>query len=150
MIYIERLGVMYMLKLRYDDFGSYAGTCWRMLFVYALMPWMRKYRKSEDNIRISDFKFAANRMWTGRMPPSKKEFRDDKTSGKSIELSNLEGSEDSKETETLITTLKQQNSELKKESHLMRHLLFQPKSGIQNIISNSCPPGMFTGPHPLD
>lgn len=42
--YLERLGVMYLMKLQHDDFGSYAGTCWRMLFVYALAPWMRTHR----------------------------------------------------------------------------------------------------------
>jgi hypothetical protein len=42
--YLERLGVMYLMKLRHDDFGSYAGTCWRMLFVYAIAPWMRTHR----------------------------------------------------------------------------------------------------------
>lgn len=47
--YLERLGVMYLLKLGHDDFGNYAGTCWRMLFVYALVPWMRKHRISDGN-----------------------------------------------------------------------------------------------------
>jgi hypothetical protein len=43
--YIEMIGVMYLMKLRYrDHFGSRAGTAWRLLFVYALMPWMHKYR----------------------------------------------------------------------------------------------------------
>ncbi|CAB9514932.1 expressed unknown protein [Seminavis robusta] len=43
--YIEQLGVIYLMKLRYsDDFGNRAGTCWRLLFVYALMPWLSKYR----------------------------------------------------------------------------------------------------------
>lgn len=42
--YLERLGAMYLMKLRHDDFVSYAGTCWRMLFVYALAPWMRTHR----------------------------------------------------------------------------------------------------------
>jgi len=43
--YIERLGVMYMMKLRYGHrFGRQAGSIWRLLFVFALMPWLRKYR----------------------------------------------------------------------------------------------------------
>jgi len=43
--YIERLGVMYMLKLRYGKpFMTRAGRYWRILFTLALMPWMRKYR----------------------------------------------------------------------------------------------------------
>lgn len=43
--YIETLGVMYLMKLRYgENFGKTAGSCWRLLFVYALMPWLHKYR----------------------------------------------------------------------------------------------------------
>ena len=43
--YIERLGLLYMLKLRNGKhFGTQAGAGWRMLFVLALLPWMRKYR----------------------------------------------------------------------------------------------------------
>ena len=60
------MGAMYMMSLRHDDFGSYAGSCWRLLFVYALSPWMRKYRNRNGS--VSDFKFAANRLWTGRLP----------------------------------------------------------------------------------
>jgi septal ring factor EnvC (AmiA/AmiB activator) len=36
---------MYMMKLRHGDrFGDAVGTSWRLLFVYALFPWIRKYR----------------------------------------------------------------------------------------------------------
>jgi hypothetical protein len=43
--YIETLGVMYLMKLRYgENFGKTAGSCWRLLFVYALMPWLHRYR----------------------------------------------------------------------------------------------------------
>lgn len=43
--YIELLGCMYLLKLRYGDhFGNRGGSTWRLLFVYSLMPWMHKYR----------------------------------------------------------------------------------------------------------
>jgi hypothetical protein len=43
--YIETLGTMYLMKLRYPGhFGQRAGSAWRLLFVYALMPWMHKYR----------------------------------------------------------------------------------------------------------
>lgn len=43
--FLERLGVMYMLKLKYgDDFVTRAGAAWRMIFVLTLFPWMRKYR----------------------------------------------------------------------------------------------------------
>ena len=43
--YIELLGMVYLMKLRFaDDFGNYAGTVWRLLFVYALFPWLHQYR----------------------------------------------------------------------------------------------------------
>ena len=49
--YIELLGVMYLMKLRYgDSFGQRAGSCWRLIFVYALMPWMHKYRIHIESI----------------------------------------------------------------------------------------------------
>jgi hypothetical protein len=43
--YIERLGLLYMLKVRYgDSFAMRSGSCWRLLFTVALMPWFRKFR----------------------------------------------------------------------------------------------------------
>jgi hypothetical protein len=43
--YIELLGKIYLLKLRYGtNFGNTAGSCWRLIFVYALLPWLQKYR----------------------------------------------------------------------------------------------------------
>jgi hypothetical protein len=43
--YIELLGTMYLYKLRYaESFGKTAGSCWRLLFVYGLMPWLHHYR----------------------------------------------------------------------------------------------------------
>eukprot|EP00977_Amphora_coffeiformis_P021256 scaffold9085_cov215-Amphora_coffeaeformis.AAC.24 len=47
--YISVLGTMYLMKLRYKtDFGTTAGSCWRLIFVYALMPWLQKYRILDD------------------------------------------------------------------------------------------------------
>jgi len=43
--YINLLGVMYLMKLRYGEhFGRRAGSTWRLIFVHALMPWLNKYR----------------------------------------------------------------------------------------------------------
>lgn len=43
--YIEQLGMIYLTKLRYErHFGTRAGSTWRLLFVYALMPWLHRYR----------------------------------------------------------------------------------------------------------
>lgn len=43
--YIDLLGVIYLMKLRHgDEFGNRAGATWRLIFVYALMPWLHKYR----------------------------------------------------------------------------------------------------------
>jgi hypothetical protein len=43
--YIELLGVLYMMKLRFGkNFGDGAGSTWRLLFVYALFPWLHQYR----------------------------------------------------------------------------------------------------------
>ncbi|EED94555.1 predicted protein [Thalassiosira pseudonana CCMP1335] len=54
--YLERIGSIYMMKLRYGDrFGREAGTAWRLLFVFALMPWLRRYRiRAEENNVASD------------------------------------------------------------------------------------------------
>ena len=50
--YMERLGQLYMLKLRHsDDFGLTAGSAWRIIVVQALMPWLRRYRIDEDEYR---------------------------------------------------------------------------------------------------
>ena len=110
------------MKLRHEKFGSYPGTCWRLLFIFALMPWMRKYRLNRDNIDVSSFRFAAMRMWSGRMP---KDVPINATiDGESFELKQS-NSELQKEIAKLkrdhdmlrqeMIVLKQSNSELQKE-----------------------------------
>lgn len=56
--FIEILGTMYLMKLRYArHFGSRAGSAWRLIFIYALLPWMHQYRilgddtNSDDNLK---------------------------------------------------------------------------------------------------
>jgi len=50
--YIELLGLMYLMKLRHkENFGSAAGTAWRLLFVDALMPWLKKDRIQDSFVR---------------------------------------------------------------------------------------------------
>jgi hypothetical protein len=51
--YIERLGAMYLMRLRHKSFGSDAGGCWRQLFVLTLMPWLMKHRVFHEQ-RCSD------------------------------------------------------------------------------------------------
>lgn len=46
--YIERLCVLYMMKLKNNKFCSEAGACWRLLFVSTLMPWMVQHRVFSD------------------------------------------------------------------------------------------------------
>ena len=156
--YIERLGIMYMLALRYNDFGSRRCSCWRMLFVYALLPWMRKYRRKGDNDTIgSDFKFAANRMWTGRMPPKSSEEEEEEEVNRISPLDSVQKSEGvdysrnkDKSGVLSVESLQQQNEVLKRENELMRHLLSTKQEGIHsmlgsyNILSNSCPPNLFS------
>lgn len=126
--YLERMGVMYMMKMRHDDFGNYAGTCWRMLFIYALVPWMRKYRNSEDSLGVTGFKFVASRMWTGRMP-AKSEI---------VEKSNAPIVACDSDVRSL-GILMRENEILKRENEMMRCMLFQRES-VRTNIATSCPP----------
>jgi hypothetical protein len=43
--YVELLGNIYLMKLRYGtNFGNTAGSCLHLIFVYALLPWLQKYQ----------------------------------------------------------------------------------------------------------
>ena len=47
--YIECLGALYMLKLRYGHrFATRAGGIWRLVYISALMPWLSKYRGKDQ------------------------------------------------------------------------------------------------------
>jgi hypothetical protein len=128
---------MYMLKLRHNEFGSFAGTCWRMLFVYALAPWMRKYRISDCSIEVLDFTFAASREWTGRMPAEPSFNRES-------QALMLSGPDDKSTTEKncLIADLTHQNKLLKKENDMMRSLLRQYQS-METGDHHPSSPGML-------
>jgi hypothetical protein len=54
--YIERLGAMYLMSLRYKGFGNRANSFWRQIFVLTLMPWLMKYhvnfeQRCEDSLK---------------------------------------------------------------------------------------------------
>lgn len=52
--YIERLGGLYLLKLRDGDgFGTRAGTAWRTLFAAALMPWLVQHKVNNNHEEAS-------------------------------------------------------------------------------------------------
>jgi len=54
--YLETLGVMYLMKLKHGKkFATTSGSCWRLLFVFALMPWLRKYRVMTRPSMVSDY-----------------------------------------------------------------------------------------------
>ena len=65
----ESLGIIYLMKLRHGTrFGNSAGSAFRLVFVYALMPWLQKYRvydtpvepkKEKDRIDIIEDDFSA-------------------------------------------------------------------------------------------
>ena len=45
--YLDRLAALYLLKLNLgDSFATRAGSCWRLLYVLTLMPWLKKYHVS--------------------------------------------------------------------------------------------------------
>lgn len=60
--YVEQLSVMYLMKLRHrENFGSRAGSIWRLLFVSALMPWLKKKRIQDDDVDIGKLRsFISN------------------------------------------------------------------------------------------
>jgi hypothetical protein len=44
-VFIERFGLLCLLKLRHkDNFGNRPNACWRLLYTLTLFPWLRKYR----------------------------------------------------------------------------------------------------------
>ena len=63
--FIERLGMMYMMKLKHgDNFGKRSSSTWRLLFVFALMPWLRKYRIVDESEEIKSKNYEGNEVST--------------------------------------------------------------------------------------
>jgi hypothetical protein len=83
---------MYLMKLRYrESFGSKAGATWRLLFVYALMPWMHRYRirvESDAGFLLENTRRRISSV-RGILPPpaddeeGSSEFMDDEKHGDS-------------------------------------------------------------------
>jgi len=129
--YLERIGVMYMMKLRHSNFGNYVGTIWRLLFIFAMTPWLRKYRSTDDNLDVSNFRYAANRLWTGRMPFSiskKTSFLSSGYRGTPSVLNTADQREDNI-TELSILRRQQKNMEkeiirLKEENEILRSTMY--------------------------
>ena len=132
--YIERLGQMYMMKLRYGDgFAKTSGSVWRLLFVFALMPWLRKYRilarpeLQDDDVEYSNFRFGRNRML---LKPNGLRRRPD---GPGSKDGNPE-EEHVDPTEKENNVLKEENERLKRELDTLReqHVQLLQKLGLDN------------------
>lgn len=77
--FIERLGFLYLLKLyNGKDFGTRAGSYWRMLFVLAVFPWMRNYRIRNNQHLLQDV--------NNDLVESGKDHEDDEKSVKSVRI----------------------------------------------------------------
>lgn len=50
---IQRLSVFYLTKLRHGSkFCTRGGSCWRLIYVLVLMPWLKKYRPGFENYNM--------------------------------------------------------------------------------------------------
>lgn len=116
--YLERIGLIYMMKLRFmDNFGREAGTSWRLLFVFALMPWVRKYRiRSDSNIKVETFKFSKDSDVFQKFAS----FPADGSRRRMAPVSEETVSEES--SETTIAGLKKEIDDLKEENSRVKEL----------------------------
>eukprot|EP00581_Thalassiosira_minuscula_P000876 CAMPEP_0183743918 /NCGR_PEP_ID=MMETSP0737-20130205/65465_1 /TAXON_ID=385413 /ORGANISM="Thalassiosira miniscula, Strain CCMP1093" /LENGTH=1005 /DNA_ID=CAMNT_0025979549 /DNA_START=161 /DNA_END=3178 /DNA_ORIENTATION=- len=139
--YMERIGLMYIMKLRYGDhFGRQAGTSWRLLFVFALFPWFRQFRiHSNDNLQFDTVKFA-------EVGPLFQKFTELAVNGKKfgrLEMKNSEESDSNevpregprdelKDLRREIKHLKEENEKLKQLETVVDALVSQLGSGMPN------------------
>jgi hypothetical protein len=108
-----------MMKLKHGkDFGKHSGTCWRLLFLLGFMPWMRKYRVSSDNSEVSSFRFAAMRLWTGRLRPERASCTQALEDGNENDKN-----ADSKE---VNKALQKELDRLQVENDMLRYMIYQP------------------------
>ena len=122
--YLERLGLFYMMKLRYGDhFGREAGSCWRLLFVFALFPWLRKFRiRATDTLQFDQVKFSrdatfeafsalaakgTSRRFPGTLAPIEETEGEDCSSNSESAIEDLR---------RIINNLKEENSNLMQEN----------------------------------
>jgi hypothetical protein len=87
--YIELLGKIYLMKLRYGtNFGNTAGSCWRLIFVYALCPWLQKYRisgiSSDESSSLPLVNSANRGSATKRLMDNKNENTDEESNDEKI------------------------------------------------------------------
>eukprot|EP00549_Striatella_unipunctata_P025549 CAMPEP_0118716262 /NCGR_PEP_ID=MMETSP0800-20121206/27392_1 /TAXON_ID=210618 ORGANISM="Striatella unipunctata, Strain CCMP2910" /NCGR_SAMPLE_ID=MMETSP0800 /ASSEMBLY_ACC=CAM_ASM_000638 /LENGTH=205 /DNA_ID=CAMNT_0006622641 /DNA_START=477 /DNA_END=1094 /DNA_ORIENTATION=+ len=137
--YIELLGCMYLLKLRYGrHFGNRAGSTWRLLFVYALMPWLHRYRIAARPFEDPDY-VDTSRTLKLHSSRAKKEANDGKNKKKNDQKTTTRSlftalnardllSEGLKPTQpsrrqNIITKLQTRNDELEEENKRLRELL---------------------------
>ena len=115
--YMERLGVMYMLKLRYgDDFANRAGSAWRLIFVMALMPWLRRFRVDEDD--------------EGEMVVSPEQRAIDRIKSRRNALE-LENTDDDVNVAVIDKCTEEEAAKLKKENEMLRGKLQSVKEYLQ-------------------
>lgn len=80
-----------MMKLRYgNQFSTTAGATWRLLFVIALMPWLRTYRIQEENFDLQCDELQ-DKLMPSKMMNEKKELQRETPSDEDEEPANEKG-----------------------------------------------------------
>lgn len=115
--YLERIGALYMLKLKYgDDFGRAAGSSWRLLFVFALLPWFRKYRIRSDEIDVDKFNFSQESTIFRKFVSAKA----DGLHGQNAIASTTEESASDDNAHATIASLKKEINDLREENERLK------------------------------